>query len=108
MATKQALVKAGLVSTKNVDVLKAFTIFLTTSQTLYTPDAIWTLTGLALRIGKRLRLHKREHPSLTVFQIEMQKRLWWQLCMLDFHFGEIAGQGKSYKHETFDAGSWSS
>ncbi|KAL1969782.1 hypothetical protein VTN77DRAFT_7291 [Rasamsonia byssochlamydoides] len=56
------------------------------------PD-VWMLTGLALRIAVRLGVH-RDGTALDIlpFEIEMRRRLWWQICILDMRTAEDHGK----------------
>lgn len=91
--TKVALGRAGLISTADLDVLLAFVVFLVSAQHDYSHEALWTLVGVAVRIGQRMGLHRTEHLSgLSVFKAEMRRRLWWQICILNSQLGEATGQ----------------
>ena len=50
---------------------------------------MWTLTSLLIRIAEAIGLH---HDSTTSsfrpFEIEMRRRLWWQICDIDSHAAE--------------------
>lgn len=48
------------------------------------PCSLWTLLGVAVRIGQGLGLH-RDGTSLGLspFEIEMRRRLWWNIVVLD-------------------------
>ena len=44
----------------------------------------WTLVAVAVRIGQAFGLHRDvPHSNFTPFEIEMRRRLWWQICVLD-------------------------
>ena len=50
---------------------------------------MWTLTSLAVRIAQALGLHHESiSSSLGIFEKEMRRRLWWQICVLDSHAAE--------------------
>lgn len=92
-ATKLALIRSYLISTTDMDVLLAFVIFIVSAQHDYAHEALWTLVGVAVRIGQRLGLHRTEHlPDLSIFKAEMRRRLWWQICILNSQLGEVTGQ----------------
>jgi hypothetical protein len=49
------------------------------------PQSKWTLIGTAIRIARSLGLHRENNKSnLSLFQMEMHRRLWWHLRLLDF------------------------
>lgn len=52
------------------------------------------MTGTAVRIGQAIGLH-RDGASLGLppFEVEMRRRLWWQIMMLDGSTGELSGSG---------------
>lgn len=58
----------------------------------YDPQTLWTLTGLAIRMGQRIGLH-RENISqrLSPFEAEMRRRLWWQILILDRRSAQLCG-----------------
>ena len=50
---------------------------------------MWTLTSLAVRIAQAMGLHhENSSASLRPFDVEMRRRLWWQICVLDSHAAE--------------------
>lgn len=69
----------------------------------YDPRILWTLTGVAVRISQRLGLH-RDGASLglPMFEVEMRRRLWWQLIILDNRSAELAGSGNSSSHHLWN------
>jgi Fungal specific transcription factor domain len=49
------------------------------------PQSKWALIGTAIRIARSLGLHRENTKSnLSLFQMEMRRRLWWHLRVLDF------------------------
>jgi transcription factor-like protein len=49
------------------------------------PQSKWALIGTAIRIARSLELHRENTESnLSFFQVEMRRRLWWHLRVLDF------------------------
>jgi len=62
------------------------------------------MTGLVLRMGHALGLHRDgaylEH--LTPYEIEMRRRIWWGLCMLDSRASEDQGMDYTVTHGSFD------
>ncbi|KAF2158519.1 hypothetical protein M409DRAFT_34456, partial [Zasmidium cellare ATCC 36951] len=80
---------------RDVVSLQAFVIYLVGNKPychqLLIP-CVWTLVSLAIRVGMRVGLHQ-EQPSQarTPFEIEMHRRLWWQICTLDTRSAEDEG-----------------
>jgi hypothetical protein len=63
---------------------------------MYDPRTLWALTGIAVRTGQRLGLH-RDGAALgfSVFEVEMRRRLWLNLVVLDARSAELCGTGIS-------------
>ncbi|EPE03917.1 fungal specific transcription factor domain protein [Ophiostoma piceae UAMH 11346] len=80
----QCLVAAGLLTTRRVDVLRAFTLLI-----LAEPDSelASSLASLAVHLGLKMGLHREPScaqspssvPGLSFFEREMRVRLWWQI-----------------------------
>lgn len=51
------------------------------------------MTGLLIRMGQALGLHRdgTHFDYLSPFEIEMRRRVWWTLCMLDVRASEDQG-----------------
>ncbi|CAK7234202.1 hypothetical protein SBRCBS47491_008867 [Sporothrix bragantina] len=93
--TEAALARAGVLGTSDMVVLQAFLVYLLAVRDRYTPRAVWTLTGVAMRIAKSMGLDRDGQSSgLSPFDIEMRRRLWWQLRMHDFRTAELCGRPK--------------
>lgn len=83
-ATRQALVNAHLLRTTEKDVLQAYVLFLLAVRSRYDTNTFWVLTGVAIRIGQRLGLHRDgDDFGLKPFDAEMRRRLFWQLLPLE-------------------------
>lgn len=55
---------------------------------------MWTLIGLAIRIATSLGLHQESvNFGLSPFEVEMRRRLWWQLHLLDMRASEDCSYG---------------
>ena len=82
-ATEQAFAKASFLTTQEVIVVCAFTLFLTCIRRNANSGEVWTLTGLVLRMAHSLGLHRDGSQfGLTPFDTEIRRRLWWQVCTL--------------------------
>ena len=82
-ATVRALIAADFLTTRKLEVLQAFFLFL-----LADPESelTSTLTGAAIRLGQKMGLHRENtntDPKISFFEKEMRVRLWWQFCGLD-------------------------
>ena len=50
----------------------------------YDPRTLFILTGVAVRIGQTIGIHRDGTVlGLSVFDTEMRRRLWWQIVQLD-------------------------
>ncbi len=84
-ATIRALVSAGLLTTRDLDVFQAFVLFLVSDPE---SEATSTLTAMALHIGHRMGLHETDE-SLPFFEQEMRVRAWWQLHIASRRSGKV-------------------
>jgi hypothetical protein len=55
------------------------------------PQVIFTLVGVAFRIAQRIGLHRDNSAGLKPFELEIRRRTWKQLCILDWSSAELAG-----------------
>lgn len=64
----------------------------------------WTLTALLIRLSQALGLHRdgTHFPNLTPYQIEMRRRLFWAVCVLDLRSAEDQGTDLTIVAGTFD------
>ena len=66
------------------------------SRMHFGPQTLWIMTGIAVRIAQRIGLHaETTYQSLSAFDAEMRRRLWWLLSVLDARVAEISGTGVS-------------
>ncbi|MCJ1432574.1 hypothetical protein MMC27_001931 [Xylographa pallens] len=95
-ATHQALLRAKFLKTSDIVVLQAFVLFLLVMRPSYDPGTLWVLSGIAVRIGQRLGLHRDGLAlGLPIFETEMRRRLSWQIALIDGRSAQVAGQGAS-------------
>lgn len=56
------------------------------------PRTLFCLTGVAVRIAQRMGLStERTNASITPFEAEMRRRLWWQIILLESRVAELSG-----------------
>lgn len=101
-ATKTALSRAKFMSSTSIVVLQALVLHIMSIRDDYEPRAVWSLTGVAMRIaeGMGMRLDGAL-LGLSPFETEIRRRIWWQLNMHDFRAAELCGQAK-FRNFTFD------
>jgi hypothetical protein len=93
-ALRQALVNVSFLRTTDLTVFQAFLLFLLSVRANYDPHTFWILTGVAVRIAQRLGLHRDgEELGLKPFDVEMRRRIFWQLLPLDGLAGQLCGTG---------------
>ncbi|SPQ25691.1 7af7ab83-10b3-4e93-a708-402ec278c1e0 [Thermothielavioides terrestris] len=105
-AARQALVNASFLKTTSLTVLQSLVLLLLASQHSYSAHTFWILTGAAVRIALRMGLHRDGESSaggttssaaaeakLSPFDVEMRRRLFYQLLPLDARAGQAAGAG---------------
>ncbi|KAL9079982.1 MAG: hypothetical protein Q9157_001179 [Trypethelium eluteriae] len=102
VATRQALVNAGFLSTSSPMTLRAYAIFMLLSaaelidkmcvRNSYRCDTLFVLSGVAIRLARKMGLH-RDGTSLGLspFETEMRRRLWWHLVHVDFRTADLLG-----------------
>ncbi|KAI0123365.1 hypothetical protein BJ170DRAFT_704028 [Xylariales sp. AK1849] len=94
-ATTAALSRANFMGTTSLVVLQALVIHLLAVRDIYEPRAVWSLTGVAIRIAQGMGLERDgEYLGLPPFETEMRQRIWWQLKIHDFRTAELCGIGK--------------
>ncbi|CAH0041664.1 unnamed protein product [Clonostachys rhizophaga] len=93
-ATRQALVNASFLKTTEMSVLQALVLFLLSCRYFYDPSTYWILTGVAIRIGQRIGLHRDgEKLGLPPFEVQMRRRLFFQLLPLEGIASQLSGTG---------------
>ncbi|KAF2465369.1 uncharacterized protein BDR25DRAFT_346238 [Lindgomyces ingoldianus] len=102
-ALEQALARANFLYCDETIILQAFVIFLNIIRRNDDARKIWTLTGLVVRIAQTLGIHRDgSHFGLPPFEIEMRRRLWWQVCILDARASEDHGCDPTIVEAQFD------
>ncbi|KAF4152755.1 hypothetical protein CNMCM8927_001611 [Aspergillus lentulus] len=102
-AVCQALVNASWLKTTAMPVLQAYTLFLIAMRTQIDSHTFWILTGVAIRLAQRMGLHRDgESLGLPPFEVQMRRRLFWQLLPLDSYAGQVCGTGISISPNSWD------
>ncbi|KAK1756545.1 putative C6 transcription factor [Echria macrotheca] len=93
-AARQALANAAFLRTTNMSILQALVLFLMATRHSYDPHTFWILTGVAVRIAQRMGLHRDgEKLGLPPFEVQMRRRLFYQLLPLDGTASHMCGVG---------------
>lgn len=92
-ATQKALEKINILSTHSLTALMAFALYITLLSETNCSNLEWTsLSGLSLSIATRLGLHKDgEQFSLSPYSVEIRRRLWHHLCVINVRALQIHG-----------------
>lgn len=94
-ATKVALSRARFMETTSLVVLQALVLHLLSVRDIYEPRAIWSLTGVAVRIAQGMGLERDGvFLGLSTFEVEMRRRIWWMLKTHDHRTAELCGLSK--------------
>jgi hypothetical protein len=100
---EQALARANFLTTEELMVLQAFVLFLICLRRNNDARVIWTLTGLVVRIAQTMGIHRDgSHFGLTPFEVEMRRRLWYQVCVLDVRASEDHGCDPTILEQSYD------
>ncbi|KAL7933083.1 hypothetical protein V8C35DRAFT_327862 [Trichoderma chlorosporum] len=102
-ATEQALARAKFLETDELIVLQAFVIFLMSLRNHCSIRLMWSLTALVVRLAQNAGIHRDgTHFNLSPFTIEMRRRLWWSICVLDSRACEDSGHDATLPHSGAD------
>lgn len=100
-----SLARANYLTTSSLEVLQAFVIWLTCITREEDMGKAWALLGVAIRISLNQGLHR--DPSLfpsgswDAITIETRRRIWHQICHLEFRAAECKGQEPSISEDDY-------
>ncbi|KOS39444.1 hypothetical protein ACN38_g9719 [Penicillium nordicum] len=104
--TEVHLKRQKFMTSRSFEVLQAFVIFLTAQYREDDLGKVWPLTGLAIRMATIHGLHRDPLAlplgTMDVIQVELRRRLWAQICYLDFRAAEDHGFAPSIHGSDFD------
>ena len=97
LGTEQALGQADFLNNPNINVLQALTIYLGVLQHTGETRSAWPLAGVLVRVAVSMKLHRdgSHLANMSPFEIEMRRRLWWQICFIDSQSEDV--QVSQYK-----------
>ncbi|KAK3110563.1 hypothetical protein LTR53_015012 [Teratosphaeriaceae sp. CCFEE 6253] len=102
-AARQALVNASFLKSTEMTIMQALILFLIPCRQSYNPQVFWILTGIAVRIAQRMGLHRDGlDRGLSPFDIQMRRRLFYQLAPLDGGASRMTGTGIGMMPDTWD------
>ncbi|KAK3070106.1 hypothetical protein LTR53_011026 [Teratosphaeriaceae sp. CCFEE 6253] len=102
-AVVQAFLNVGWLRTTDITVVQAFVMFLLSVRNSYDPHTFWILTGVGVRLAQRIGLHREgEDLGLKPFDVQMRRRLFWQLLPLDGIAAQLSGTGIALPYDSWD------
>lgn len=102
-ATEQALARAGFLNSSSLMCLQAFVFFLVFVRHMDDSRLVWALSGLAIHLAQALGIHRDgTHFGLTPFDVEMRRRLWWHISILDNRSAEDHGTDPTFSESFYD------
>ncbi|KAJ5297503.1 hypothetical protein N7508_007752 [Penicillium antarcticum] len=101
---EHALAKADFLNVPDLVLVQAFAIFIALVRRHDSPRFVWMMTGLAIRMGQALGLHRdgSNFAHLEPYEVEMRRRTWWVLCLLDVRASENQGSDYTITNASFD------
>lgn len=91
-ATEQALARANLLNSRNINLLQAAVLFISCVHKLDSGRFVWTMCSVILRLATGLGLHRDgTNFGLSPFETEMRRRLWWHIVIVDVRTAEDHG-----------------
>ncbi|OQD66887.1 hypothetical protein PENPOL_c004G05978 [Penicillium polonicum] len=104
--TEVHLKRHKFMTSRIFEVLQAFVILLTAQYREDDMGKVGPLTGLAIRVATVHGLHRDPLAlplgTMDVVQVELRRRLWAQICYLDFRTTEDHGFAPSIHESDFD------
>ena len=104
LGLEHALAKADFLNVPDIVLVQAFALFLSLVRRHDSPRFVWMMTGLVIRMAQYLGLQRdgTHFEHLTPFEIEMRRKVWWAVCMLDIRASEDQGTELSIASGSFD------
>lgn len=101
---EHALAKADFLNVPDLVVIQAFAIFLCLVRRHESPRFVWMMAGLVIRMAQSIGLHRdgSNFRHLTPFAVEMRRRAWWLLCVIDIRASEDQGTDFTITSGSFD------
>lgn len=104
LGLETCLARADFLNNPTITVVQALTLFLALHRRSESPRFVWMMFGLLTRMAQYLGLHRDGggSPHRTVFEVEMCRRVWWAMCLLDQKVSEDQGTHMVYASLDFD------
>lgn len=104
LGLEHALAKADFLNVPDLVLIQALVNFLALARRHDSPRFVWMMVGLTIRMAISLGLHRdgSNFPNLSPFEIEMRRRVWWALCLIDVRASEDQGTEFTIAVDSFD------
>ncbi|KAK8030150.1 transcriptional regulator family: Fungal Specific TF [Apiospora rasikravindrae] len=101
---ESAVARADFLNAPNVTLVQAFIAFLCLARRHDSPRYVWMMVGIVIRMAQSIGLHRdgSHFPNLSPFEVEIRRRAWWALYMLDLRSSEDQGTDFTIAHDSFD------
>ncbi|KAK7964341.1 fungal-specific transcription factor domain-containing protein [Apiospora saccharicola] len=101
---ESAVARADFLNAPNVTLVQAFIAFLCLARRHDSPRYIWMMVGIVIRMAQSIGLHRdgSHFPSLGPYEVEVRRRAWWALYMLDMRASEDQGTDLTIGEDSFD------
>ncbi|KAK8079223.1 fungal-specific transcription factor domain-containing protein [Apiospora phragmitis] len=101
---EKAVAKADFLNAPNLTLVQAFIAFLCLARRHDSPRYVWMMVGIVIRMAQSIGLHRdgSHFPSLDPFEIEVRRRAWWALYMLNARSSEDQGTELAMGNDSFD------
>ncbi|KAM3513140.1 hypothetical protein MY11210_003165 [Beauveria gryllotalpidicola] len=101
---EQAMASAGFLTNPTLILVQAIVIFLFLARRHDSPRFVWMMTGIAIRMAQAIGLHRdgSHFSNLTPYEVEIRRRVWWALCMIDARASGDQGTDLTISEDGFD------
>ncbi|KAK5788970.1 hypothetical protein VI817_009928 [Penicillium citrinum] len=100
---QQSLLNCGYLRTNDRECLTAYFLFLLSIGPNTDPRSLSPMLGVAMRIAIRMGIHREpDDANSSSFELEMRRRLWWALKLIDSRIGELADSKSVAMDPTWD------
>lgn len=101
---ERALAKADFLNVSSLTLVQALVIFLTLARRHDSPRYVLMVTSVVVRMAQVLGMHRdgTSFAHLSPFDVEMRRRVWWTLCVLDLRSSEDQNIDPVIPHGSFD------
>ncbi|KAI2605543.1 fungal-specific transcription factor domain-containing protein [Hypoxylon sp. NC1633] len=102
-AVEHLLVRADYLNNTSLETLQALTLYAACLRSTSGSRASWALLALPIRLAQALSLHRESsNTRLPPYEVELRRRLWWQLIVLDIRASEDRGTTSIIAHDSYD------